>query len=405
MNNAHVVVVGAGVAALRAVESLRANGHTGPLTWMGDEHVLPYNRPQLSKSLLPGQGTFPAAPLRTTESYAELDVVPALGLSATSLDTAHQNVHLSDGSTLGYDELVIATGARARTVDTWGDDPRVLTLRNQADQLTLRAALPAAQHVTVLGGGVLGCEIAASVAAGGCRTTLVEVAPSLLLRAIGPDLGAAALQLHGTHGVEVRTATRVTDVTPGPTALTLTLSDSTTLTTDLLVLALGSVPNTDWLTTSGLDLTDGVLCRETGESTVDHVWAVGDVARIPVGGIPRRSEHWTSATDSAQLVAKNLLLPVEERTPLTALPYFWSDQHSAKVQGLGSPSPHDRTQVVSGLVEEQRFLALRTHAGTVTGAVSWNMPVPLMKLRRLLERTTLLDEVLAESPWELSASQ
>lgn len=396
----HVLVVGAGLAGLRTVERLRRLGHTGPVTMVGAETLAAYDRPPLSKACLASPEA-PAPPyLRAPEAYADLDVDLRLGTTATSLDPGRREVGLADGSTVAYDELVLATGAAARQVPAWSGVPGVHVLRSFDDLLRLRAELEGASSVVVVGAGVLGSEVAATVRGRGLDVHLVDVEARPLARVAPPVVGDVLADLHRRHGVHLHLSTGVARIADGPT---VELADGTTLPPDLVVVAVGSVPATAWLEGSGVGLdpgTGGVLVDERGATDVPHVWAVGDVAvAVPPGGSdPVRLEHWTAAGDTASRAAA-YLLGQEPRLP-AEVPYVWSDQYDLKLQTLGLPAADDDLEVVAGDLDEQAFLAVLSRQGVVTGAVALAMPAPLARCRSAVADREPLADLLARAPWE-----
>lgn len=398
----HVVIVGAGLSGLRTAERLRRLGHVGPITLVGEEAHAAYDRPPLSKSLLVQEET-PAAPpaLRAEEKYAELDLDLRLGVRAETLVPGDNVVLLDDGTRVTYDQLVVATGSRARRVPAWEHHDNVHTLRTFEDCLALREDLRAARHLTVIGAGVLGGEVAASGRALGLEVTLVEAQSAPLERVLGPELGAGVAQLHRDHGVDVRLGVAVERIDGEHRAERVVLGDGHTVETDVVVVAIGSVAETGWLAGSGVRVADGVVCDEYGATDVPDVHVVGDAAVMvhPGAAAPLRLEHWTSAGDTAAVVAHNLLATPEERKPLTEVPYFWSDQYDVKIQGLGLPSPEDRIDVVLGDVADHAFLAVCSRDERVRAAFAMSMPAPLARCRRAVADGADLDEVLAAAPW------
>lgn len=371
-----IVIVGGGLAGCRTAERLRRAGFDGGLTLVGGEPHAAYDRPPLSKKVLT-QEDEPAEPsyLRGTD-----DVESLLGVHAAGLDVNAHTVALDDGSTLGYDRLVIATGVRPRRL--FGDWQGVHVLRTWSDGLALRSALRETKRLVVIGGGVLGCEIAASARALDVNVTIVELLDQPLIAALGSSIGAVIADLHRAHGVDVRCSTRVSHLDGvGGRVDRVVLADGTVLDADLVVVAAGAVPNTEWLADSGVPVDDGVLCDRTGATAAPDVWAAGDVARLPHpwadGTI--RLEHWQSAGDTAALVAKNLV--ADEPAPLTAVPYFWTDQYQSKFQVIGLPSPTDELTVLDGALDG-KFAARFTRAGVLTGAITVGMPAALAPFRK-----------------------
>jgi 3-phenylpropionate/trans-cinnamate dioxygenase ferredoxin reductase subunit len=401
MSSGRVVIVGGGLAGLRTAERLRRMGHTGPVTLIGAEPWHPYDRPPLSKGLLVKDEEPAPVLLRPIDAYAELDLDLRLGTRAIGLDPRTRCVALHDGSEVRYDRLVIATGARARTIPEWQRFANVYVLRTWEDCLSLRFALRAARHVTVVGAGVLGCEIAASARALGLAVTLLDELPSPMLRVLGPRLGGVAAELHRSHGVDVRVGCAVERLDGDTTVEAVVTRDGDRIPTDLVVLAIGSVPETEWLAESGVDIDDGVVCDATGKTSLPDVYAVGDVARMPYPGSRRsvRLEHWTSAADTATLVASNLLAPPGQERTLSEVPYFWSDQYDVKIQGMGVPEADDELVIATGELDARRFLALYVSAGRVQAAVTMNMPAALARCRTAVATHAPIDELLEQAPW------
>jgi 3-phenylpropionate/trans-cinnamate dioxygenase ferredoxin reductase subunit len=375
-----IVIVGGGLAGARTAERLRRAGFDGPLTLVGGEPHAAYDRPPLSKKVLT-QDEEPAEP-----SYlpAAADVEAMPGVQAIALDTAGHRVVLDSGTALGYDKLVIATGVRPRRLfDGWQG---VHVLRTWTDGLALRAALRDAKRVVVIGGGVLGCEVAASARTLGRDVTIVELLDQPLGAVLGDRLGSVVAGLHRERGVDVRCATRVARLDgTGDRVERVVLADGTALDADLVVVAIGAVPNTEWLAGSAVRVSDGVLCDRYGATSAINVFAAGDVARLPhpwADGTVRL-EHWTTAGDTAALVARNILAAPAERVPLTAVPYFWTDQYQSKFQVIGLPSAGDELTVIDGDLDG-RFAAHYSRDGVITGAVTVGMPAALAPYRKLV---------------------
>ena len=393
-----IVIVGAGLAGLRAAETLRGRGFDGGVVLVGDEPHRPYDRPPLSKSLLCGDT--PALPksLRDGATYDLLRLDMRLGRRAVRLDDAVHVVQLDDGCEVGYDALVIATGARARRLPLGTGLARVHVLRTIDDCIALRGAFSGARHVTVVGAGFIGCEVAASARRLGLEVTLVEALPTPLARVLGVDLGTAIGQLHRRNGVDVRSGVGVTSIEGAARAERVVLDDGTVLATDVVVVGVGAEPVTDWLSGSGVAVEGGVLCDQYCESTVAGVYAAGDVVRWwhPTYQQYVRFEHWTNATEMGVRVAHNLLARRLDRQPFAPVPYFWSDQYSTKVQCLGLPEPADDVRVVAGSLDDDRFLALCGREGRLSAVVGFGMPAQVMRLRPLLATGSSFEAALAD---------
>jgi 3-phenylpropionate/trans-cinnamate dioxygenase ferredoxin reductase subunit len=356
-----VVVVGAGLAGLRTAEALRDRGFDGEIVLIGDEVHLPYDRPPLSKHVLRGERE--AMLLRPEDEYAELDLDLRLGVAATGLDLEGRSVLTAHGP-VGFDHVVVATGAVPRRLP--GSPGYVL--RTLDDAQALAPLLEPGRTIGIVGAGLIGCEVAASARTKGADVHVVDLLPKPLVRVLGSAVADRVQQLHEEHGVVFHLGTSVVQAS----ATHLELGDGTVLEVDVLLEAMGVVPCTGWLVSSGLPLDDGVVCDEVGQSA-PGVWAVGDVARW--GGT--RHEHWTSAVEQAAVVAAALL--GDPKAPADP-PYWWSDQYDVKLQGLGRIEPGDEAVVVSA-GRRQRPLAVYARDGVISGVVGFSNAAAVFALK------------------------
>lgn len=318
----HVVVVGASVAGVTLVESLRASGHTGPITLVGAEQHAPYARPPLSKQVLDGTWEPDRAALRTADELLGLDVTMMSGATATALDPVRHEV-VVDGRTLGYDVLVVATGVEpSRPVLA---DRRVHVLRTLDDALALRTAWRHAGSVAVLGTGVLGSELASAARKDGRAVTMIGRSGRLTFGTVGPLLSDRLAELHHDHGVDLQLAAPVAQDAVDASGA------------EVVVAAVGGRPRTGWLAGSGLSIDDGVLCDATGRAAPD-VYAIGDAARWtdPTTGRAVRVEHQTNAIEQALAVATTLTGGPPQAVPV---PFFWSEVHGVRIQAAGVFDP------------------------------------------------------------------
>jgi len=385
-----VVIVGAGLAGVRTAERLREGGYTGAITLVGQEAEPPYDRPPLSKQVLRGERE--VVRLRDPDSYAELGVELRLGVRAASLDADARKVVLDDGTNADYDALVIATGASPRVLPHSVHDG-VHVLRSAEDCRTLRTAAMQGNRAVVVGGGFIGCEVAASLRLLGLDVTVVELASAPLVTVLGEQLSADVVRLHESNGVTMRCGVGV-DALEGDDRVTgVRLVDGSVIPADLVVVGLGVTPTVEWLAGSGLVIDNGVSCDEHGRASAPGVYAVGDVAswHNPRIGRAHRYEHWTSAADQAGLVAQTILTGAAATT--LPVPYFWSDQYKVKIQSLGMPTAAADEIVVLELSEIKR-LALYGVAGVLTGAVGFSSPSAVMKMRPLLANSTPLADAV-----------
>ncbi|MET8979158.1 FAD-dependent oxidoreductase [Streptomyces sp. NPDC004539] len=373
MNRA--LIVGASAAGLAAAETLRREGYEGTITLVGDEPYDPYDRPPLSKQVLAGEWPPERVRLRTSEELGGVEL--RLGTPATALDTINRVVLLRDGTTLPYDGLVIATGVRPRRLASASADTGTGTgtgtphvLRTLDDALRLQARLTRGRRLIVVGAGFLGAEVAAVARKLGVEVIMLEPAAVPLAHAVGEDVGRVLTEAHREHGVDLRCGVSVTETREGG----VRLADGTEIEADDVLVAIGSVPNTEWLAGSGLTLDSGVVCDEYC-AAAPGVYAAGDVARWhnPLFGTPMRIEHRTNAAEQGMAAARNLLSP-DAPKPFAPVPYFWSDQYDMKVQAFGHLREHDEVAVADGSLADRRFIAAYRKGNRLVGALGVGMP-------------------------------
>ncbi|GAA2853220.1 pyridine nucleotide-disulfide oxidoreductase [Actinoplanes cyaneus] len=361
-----IVVVGASAAGLAAAETLRREGHAGPITLLGEELDPPYDRPPLSKQILAGDWEAERLTLRTREHLEGLGLDLRLGAVAAGLDREARTVRLADGGHLGYDGLIVATGVRPRRLPGEGGH----VLRTLHDAVELRKRLRPGRRLAVVGAGFLGAEVAAVARGLGCEVVLLEPAPVPLAHAVGEQVGRVLSQVHRDHGVDLRTGVAVDAVTDGG----VILSGGELVAADEVLTAIGSLPNTGWLDGSGLPIGDGLICDEYSAAAPD-IYGAGDVARWhnPLFGVSMRIEHRTNAAEQGMAVARNLLHP-DARKPFAPVPYFWSDQYDLKIHAYGYLRGHDEVEIAEGDLSQRRFLAAYRKEGRLVGALAVGMP-------------------------------
>lgn len=397
----HVVVVGAGLAGWRLIDTLRREGFTGPVSLVGDEPHEPYERPPLSKQVLAGKWNPERTTLASRERLVELGVQPYLGVAATGLDPSGPTVNLADGRVLEGTRVAIATGARARPLALGGRS--LPTLRTRDDAVRLGATLDSLSPggvVAILGGGFLGAEVATALKARGLTPVVIEVAVRPLWGVLGDAVSSWLRRLPDDFGVELRTERHLVEVADHEGGYELRFSSGETLRAGAVLAAVGSALDLGWLGSSGLDLDDGVLVDGRFEATV-RVAAIGDVARFPLAGVGGselvRVEHWEVASQHAQRLGRYWATGEPSGEPL--VPYFWSDQYGKKIQLLGHPHPGDEVVMVDGSEGAGRWLALYHRERVVSGIVALSQPRGLMLSKRLLDASTELDDALALAPW------
>jgi 3-phenylpropionate/trans-cinnamate dioxygenase ferredoxin reductase component len=394
-----VVVVGASLAGLSALEALRQEGYEGELIAVGAEPALPYDRPPLSKQVLQGHWELDKAVLREPGQYDALGVTWHLGRRATALDPAARTVTLDDGEPLAYEGLVIATGAAPRWLPGTEGLAGVHVLRTMDQCLALRAEFETASRVCVVGAGFIGAEVAASARVRGLDVTVLEALPAPLARAFPPEMGAACAALHLDQGVDLRCGVTVAGFEGDGRVSGVRLGDGSVIEADVVVVGVGVAPETGWLESSGLPLDNGVVCDATCATAAPGVVAAGDIARWPnnLFGEAMRIEHWSNAVEQGAAAARRLLAGPGEAVDFAPVPYFWSDQYDAKIQFLGRCSPTDEVRIVDGSVEERRFVALFGRDGRLFGALAFNRPRLLMAYRKLLAAKTSFEDAIAHA--------
>jgi 3-phenylpropionate/trans-cinnamate dioxygenase ferredoxin reductase component len=372
-----LVVAGASLAGLRAAQAARAAGFDGELTVIGAEPHMPYTRPPLSKELLAGATDECAFPVPVEAEWR-------LGVNAAGLN--HRRVVLADGEEVPFDRLIVATGARARR---WPGAPEgVHTLRDLGDALRLREALERASSVAIVGAGFIGCEVAATARKRGLAVTLIDVAPQPMLP-LGPELGERCADLHRAHGVDLRLGASVADVA----ATHVELTGGTRIEADVVLAALGAVPNTEWLDAPG-----GLPCDATLTALRDpDVLGAGDAISWPhpLAGERVRVEHWTVAAEHGRLAGANALLEPGERRAHTIPPYFWSDQYDTKIQAVGFPAHAGRLEILEA--EGERLVAAGARDGRLVGVVAFNAAKRLGWYRRRMASRPPFEDVRDEA--------
>ncbi len=422
-----VVVVGASLAGLRAAETLRTRGFTGTITIVGAERHPPYDRPPLSKKVLSGEWAPERTALRQFTADDPLELQWRLGVAAVGLDVARRvvtvrsvegaervrPVHDEDAAgheprtdrrhdggdhddEIGFDGLIIATGAEARRLAGQVVDPSVVVMRTLDDSLALHQMVSdGSKRVVVIGAGFIGLEVAATVRQLGNDVTVLEGLPAPLIRGLGADIGTVIGEIHAEHGVDLRCNVVIESVEPGM----VTLAGGERVSADVIVVGIGVAPATRWLEGSGLELRDGVVCDATLNVGVDGVYAAGDVARWPNGlfGEEMRVEHWTNAAEQGAAAAANLLATSrgDLAEPYSAVPFFWSDQYDRRVQFLGRSANHDEVRIVSGSTAARQFVALYRRGDRLEGVFGLNSTRALMAYRPSLSTRASWDEALA----------
>ena len=391
-----IAIVGASLGGLRTAQGLRGRGKfEGSITLIGAEPHYPYDRPPLSKQLLAGQWGPEQTLLDAPDTVDKLGLDLRLGVRAEGLDLEAREVALSNGGSVAFDALVIATGATPRTLPNTPDLAGIYTLRTIDDSMHIRAELAKEPRVAVVGAGFIGAEVASVARSAGLEVTLIEALPAPLANAVGAEVGEACANLHRRRGVDVRCGALVAGFEGSERVERVVLADGSKVEADLVVVGIGVAPETGWLEGSGLELRDGIVCDST-LMAAPGVYAIGDVCRWynPIYEEEMRVEHWTNVIHQSRQVARNLLAEPGGARPFASVPYVWSDQYDASIQSLGHMRPDDPFEVLHGSLESLEFVAGYRRNGIIVGGLTFNMPQQLSSYRPLIEQRTPWEAVL-----------
>ncbi|MDP2801483.1 MAG: FAD-dependent oxidoreductase [Phreatobacter sp.] len=382
--HADVVILGAGQAGLQAALSLREDGFAGTIQMIGDEPVLPYQRPPLSKGFLLGTVAEDALVLRPQAMLDKLDIRILTGTRATRIDRPAHRLDLADGGSCTYGHLVIATGSRVRHWSGEGADlDGVACLRTLADARALGARLEAAADVVVIGAGFIGLEFAAVAAKRGRKVHVVEAADRAMARAVTPAVSAFFRERHEIAGVQFRFGAGVEAILGVAGKVTgVRLTGGEILAADLVLVGIGGIANAEIAAEAGLAVQNGILVDDLLRTADPAISAIGDCCSHPnpFAGGPIRLESVQNAIDQGRLVAGRLTGTPQ---PYRAVPWFWSDQGDLKLQMAGLTTGFDR-QVTIGDPAEARFSLIAFRAGILIGVESVNRPGDNILARRIL---------------------
>lgn len=384
-----VAIVGHSLGGLRAAEQLRRAGHEGPITVYGAEPHPAYNRPPLSKAMLSHEDRPNAEEMLPQLAYRPRgvdDVEFRNGVEVTGADLAAGSLTWAHGSESGtdeYDGLVIATGLRSRHLSAPGPSAGRHTLRTIDDAVSLRDDLTEGAPVVVIGAGFIGTEVACTLHEMGYPVTVVEPAGPPMFRVLGAELAYAVQRHHEAAGIQFRIGPGLTSYDGSERVSGVTLDDGTTLPAAVVVEAIGSLCNVEWLAGNDLDLSDGVLTdNHLSLIGFPHAVALGDIARFPnplFDDIPRRVEHWSMPTDMARRAAPTLAARLRgdepDPTPFAPIPSFWSDQLELRFQSFGSPGLGEEIEIEGDLDDLLSGVVATYHRGGVhVGTVALNVP-------------------------------
>jgi len=391
------VIVGASLAGAKAAETLRAEGFDGRVVLIGDEDRRPYERPPLSKEYLRDEKGFDDAAVHPAGFYDENDIELRTSTVVRALDPTDRSVTLSSGERVGYDRLLLATGATPRRLSVEGGELEgVLYLRDIEDADTLRRALTPSAQVVVIGAGWIGAEVAASARQLGASVSMVELASVPLERVLGPEVGAVYRDLHASHGVDLHFGVGVEAIVGSKTAEAVRLSDGTVLPATVVVVGVGAVPRIELAAAAGLAVDNGVVVDEHLATSAPGIFAAGDVANAfhPRYGCRIRLEHWSAALNQGPVAAGSMLGHdiVYDRTP-----YFFSDQYDLGMEYRGWAPGFDQV-VLRGDPAGGAFLSFWLRHGQVAAAMNANIWDAGDAIEALLQDDRPIDPALLADP-------
>jgi 3-phenylpropionate/trans-cinnamate dioxygenase ferredoxin reductase subunit len=377
-------VIGASLAGAKAAQELRDQGFDGRVVLIGDEQELPYERPPLTKEYLRGEQPREKAQVHEQGFYEQHDIELKTGVTVTAIDPAEKLLHTSDESAIGYDRLLIATGAEPRRLEIAGGElDGVHYLRTLADCDALRQRFATGGKVVVIGAGWIGVEFAASARQSGLEITVIEPGAVPLARVLGTELGSFYRRVHESHGVDMRTQTGVKAFEGTDSVTAVRTSEGEAIACDFVVVGVGVVPRTHLATATGAQIENGILVNHQLRSTVPDVFAAGDVANAwhPFYKRNIRVEHWANALNQGPAAARAML---DQEVSYDRIPYFFSDQFEIGMEYSGYATEWDEV-VYRGAVDDGKFIAFWLKDRRVVAGMNvnvWNVSEAVQALIR-----------------------
>jgi 3-phenylpropionate/trans-cinnamate dioxygenase ferredoxin reductase subunit len=401
-DNQTFIIVGAGLAGAKAAETLRDEGFAGRIVLIGSEEERPYERPPLSKEYLRKEAPREKIFVHPAGYYESHGVELLTGRTAISLNTVKREVILDDGARLGYDRLLIATGAEPRRLATPGSELEgVLKLRTVGDADAIRERLKRGKKVVVVGAGWIGSEVAASARQLGLDVTVVDSAPVPLYRVLGREIGEVYRDLHAEHGVQLLLGNGVKSFAGDGAVEKVLFDDGTELACDFVVAGVGAQPRSELAMQSGIKSQGGILVDRYLQTSAAGVYAAGDVAAAehPFYGERIRVEHWANALNQGPAAARNML---GQSTAYERLPYFFSDQYDVGMEYSGFATKWDRV-VLRGDRDAREFIAFWIKNDRVVAGMNMNVWDVNEQIQQLIKsRATVDDATLADPGVSLS---
>ena len=404
----NTIIIGAGQAGLQTIISLRQGGYDGDITLIGDEAFLPYQRPPLSKAYLSGKMERERLFLKPDDFFTDNNVTLYLETRVETIDRTDKSVTMADGATLSYDKLVFATGSRPRLLDLPGRAlGNIFDLRGMADIDAMQPHFIAGKRLVVIGGGYIGLEAAAVAADMGLSVTVLEAAPRLLARVAEPEISDFYDRIHKDHNVTITTDSRIEGFAGDDTVSGVTMADGSVIKADLVITGIGILPNIEIADAAGLDIENGIVVNDLGQTSDPDIFAAGDCTFHPnnVLGRTLRLESVPNAIEQGKAVASAICGAPK---PYHQVPWFWSDQYDIKLQIAGVPLEVDK-KVLRGDDTGNSFAWFYFTGDKLTGVTAVNRPAEFMAGRMLIEKAAngeitidparLADESIKPKEW------
>lgn len=391
------VVIGASLAGARAVETLRTDGFEGRIVLVGAEHRLPYDRPPLSKEVLTGQKNPDETQIHPAKFYSDNEIELLLGTRASRIDAHGQRVELVGGLAVGADKVLICTGVTPRRPEIPGIDlDGIYYLRNVDDAIAIRERMGSQSSVVILGGGLIGMELAASARACGAAVTVLERDAGVLRRVLATTIGERLARMHVGSGVEIRMNAKIDAIEGDGHVRRITMADGSVIEADLVLVGIGATPAVDIAEASGIEVDNGIVVDEFCATSMPNVYAAGDVTNHPnrTAGGRVRLEHWQNAQNQGIAAAHSM---TGRGAPYHDVPWFWSDQGETNIQVAGCPHRSDRV-VWRGDPDSLEFSAFHLKDGVLIGAVGINKRRDVRMAMSLIDKQMSPDAAMLSDP-------
>ncbi len=388
-NGRKIVIVGGGPAGVGAALAAKQQDPAAEVALISDEHCEPYEKPPLSKTVLTGKALPHDAPIAGPRGIAGSGAILKSGVRIKEIDRRAKAVVAESGERIGYDALVLATGSSNRVLPMFPVGQKgIHYLRTQSEALALKAELHGAKSLILIGGGVVGLEIAASAAELGVKVTVIEIAPRILARGCDEETAAIIHERHRARGVDIRTGTAVSAMQARPDGgFAVGTSAGDTIEADLIVVGAGAVPDDALAKAAGLATQDGIVVDDHCRASDPAIYAAGDCTRFPGPHGPVRIENWRHAQEQGAIAGRNA---AGGDVAYNVAPSFWSEQFDMYIQGVGWPVPQP-TQRVRRAVGPNATLLFELDGAQIAYAIGINAQRDIAMARRLIERRVPID--------------